>query len=50
MAGLGDLVLCADPEGTGGAQWLRDSLEPPSGQLNIVNANGMDVNVLCCLW
>lgn len=38
-AGLGEFTLCADPDGTHGEQFLYDSLEPPSGQLNIVNEN-----------
>jgi len=38
-AGLGDFVLCTDTEGTSGSQWDTDSLEPPSGQLNIANEN-----------
>eukprot|EP01031_Cornospumella_fuschlensis_P032411 gene32411-39193_t len=42
-AGLGDLVLCADPYGAGGTQWDSDALEPASGQLNIVNPNAMKV-------
>ena len=40
---VGDLVLCADPEGTGGEQWATDSLEPPSGQLNLANERIYDV-------
>jgi hexosaminidase len=38
-AGLGEFALCADPDGTHGTQFLTDSLEPPSGQLNVVNEN-----------
>lgn len=38
-AGLGEFTLCADPDGTHGDQFLKDSLEPPSGQLNVVNEN-----------
>lgn len=36
-AGRGKLVICDDPNGVGGDQWLYDSLEPPSGQLNLAN-------------
>jgi hexosaminidase len=40
---VGELILCADPDGTGGAQWTTDSLEPPSGQLNLANDKIYDV-------
>lgn len=36
---IGPLTLCSDPNGYGGDQWLTDSLEPPSGQLNLANSN-----------
>lgn len=42
-AGLGDLVLCADPTGVHGGQWMTDSLEPPSGQLNLINPEAMRI-------
>lgn len=42
-AGLGELVLCADPQGTGGHQWATDALEPPSGQLNLANPNSLSI-------
>lgn len=45
-AGLGDLVLCADFDGTRGSKWTTDSLEPPSGQLNI--ANDVIINIFFC--
>lgn len=38
-AGLGEFTVCADPDGTHSSQFLTDSLEPPSGQLNVVNEN-----------
>jgi len=38
-AGLGEFTVCADPDGIHGDQFLYDSLEPPSGQLNVVNEN-----------
>ena len=46
-AGLGPLVLCADPEGVSGnggnngknGEWTTDALEPPGGQLNLANEN-----------
>ena len=38
-AGLGEFIVCADPDGTHSTQFLTDSLEPPSGQLNVVNEN-----------
>ena len=38
-AGLGEFALCTDPDGTHGEQFLTDSLEPPSGQLNLANEN-----------
>lgn len=38
-AGLGEFTVCADPDGTHSDQFLTDSLEPPSGQLNVVNEN-----------
>lgn len=38
-SGFGEFVLCADPDGTHSTQFLTDALEPPSGQLNIVNEN-----------
>jgi hexosaminidase len=34
---LDELILCSDPDGTGGTQWASDALEPPSGQLNLAN-------------
>lgn len=36
---MGPLTVCTDPDGRGGDQWLGDSLEPPSGQLNLANPN-----------
>lgn len=42
-AGLGELVLCTDPDGAHGTQWASDSLEPPSGQLNLANENSFKV-------
>ncbi len=38
-AGLGDLVVCTDPEGTHQDSWTKSGLEPPSGQLNLGNDN-----------
>ena len=38
-AGKGSFVLCADFDGTEGDKWTTDSLEPPSGQLNLANQN-----------
>lgn len=42
-AGLGELLLCADPYGQNGHQWDSDALEPPSGQLNLANPNAFKV-------
>jgi hexosaminidase len=39
LAGLGEFALCTDPDGTHSDQFLADSLEPPSGQLNLANEN-----------
>jgi hexosaminidase len=41
--GLGELVLCTDPDGVRADQWASDSLEPPSGQLNLANENSFNV-------
>ena len=38
-AGLGDLVVCDDPNGVQGAAWLDSGLGPPTGQLNLGNPN-----------
>jgi hexosaminidase len=38
-AGLGDLVLCSDYTSSNTGSWETDSLEPPSGQLNLANEN-----------
>lgn len=40
---VGELILCADPDGTRGEQWASDSLEPPSGQLNLANEKIYDL-------
>jgi N-acetyl-beta-hexosaminidase len=38
-AGYGDLIVCADPDGTEDGAWHRSSLEPASGQINLANDN-----------
>jgi len=38
-AGLGDLIICADPNGSEGADWMKSGVGPPTGQANLGNEN-----------
>jgi hexosaminidase len=42
-AGLGNLIVCDDAYGNQGKQWNTDSLEPPSGQLNLANEHAYEL-------
>lgn len=38
-ANIGDLIICADPDGSSGADWMKSGVGPPTGQINLGNEN-----------